>query len=115
MHQSMDRMLVSRNCVTIELSFLVGINQMGLFSFLQPISDDDTNKRRKYARFLPRIVDRPVEYRLELIDDNDRILSTLIVYRHFMHQNVERREIEIGRIRGTLFTRKGIVINSVSN
>uniref|UniRef100_A0A914XUK4 Uncharacterized protein n=1 Tax=Plectus sambesii TaxID=2011161 RepID=A0A914XUK4_9BILA len=84
-----------------------GIHPMALFTTLE-----QSPGQREGLLFAPRRAHQPVIYRFRMLNGHgeanrsDCITETL-VERHFLHPAVERREIEIGRLRGTFFCLKG--------
>ena len=97
-----------------------GIDGMGLFwSMLQ------VPGQRKGIRFITRDVTRPMEFKVSLFDGHvmsdgkasspkeataklPMPLANATILRTYLSENVERREISVGRMRGTLFVPKGI-------
>uniref|UniRef100_A0A914WNK0 Acyl-CoA thioester hydrolase/bile acid-CoA amino acid N-acetyltransferase domain-containing protein n=1 Tax=Plectus sambesii TaxID=2011161 RepID=A0A914WNK0_9BILA len=83
-----------------------GIHPMGLFTTLE-----QSPGQKAGLRLMPRIVDQPMVYSFEIFNGhgdvtNDNVIANTTAERHFIHPAVERREIEIGRLRGSLFCLK---------
>eukprot|EP00795_Rhopilema_esculentum_P012915 gene12915-3670_t len=96
-----------------------GIDNMGLFWSMLLVPG-----QRKGVRFLARDVTKPMEFRVFLFDrhvmsqgnvDNPKQaveklpepLAKTKILRTYLADHVERKEISVGRIRGTLFVPKG--------
>ena len=96
-----------------------GIDNMGLFWSMLAVPG-----QRKGARFIARDVTKPMEFRVFLFDrhvmsqgnaDNPKQavqelpepLAKTKILRTYLADHVERKEISVGRIRGTLFVPKG--------
>uniref|UniRef100_A0A914VQ36 Uncharacterized protein n=1 Tax=Plectus sambesii TaxID=2011161 RepID=A0A914VQ36_9BILA len=83
-----------------------GVHPMGLFTTLQQSAN-----QRSGLPLVPRNIDKPMQYRFSLINghgfhESASTIDTVLVERHFMHSEVDRHQIEVGRIRGALFLPK---------
>ena len=104
-----------------------GIDDMGLFWSMIPAPGE-----RKGLRYIPGNIDKPIDFKIELFhghvqntvavsgnmrggapinhgasDPPVKAIATTTVQRTYTAENVERIEIEFGRIRGALFVPKG--------
>ena len=98
-----------------------GIDDMGLFWSMIPAAGE-----RKGLRYIPGNNEKPIEFKIELFhghventepasrnmkdgasDPRVKAIATTTVQRTYTAENVERIEIELGRIRGALFVPKG--------
>ena len=96
-----------------------GIDNMGLFWSMFAVPG-----QRKGTRFITKDVTKPMEFRVFLFDGHvmsqsnaesvmqalenlPKALARTAILRTYLAENVERVEIKVGRIRGTLFVPKG--------
>ncbi len=89
----------------------VGSDGMGLFWSMAPAPG-----QRKGLRYTARNLHSPIKFNLQLFDghthkqngeeEDGKILATKTVLRTYLFPNVERIEVNVGRLRGTLFVPK---------
>eukprot|EP00794_Sanderia_malayensis_P017004 gene17004-18717_t len=85
-----------------------GIDEMGLFWSLRPAPG-----QRRGLRYIPKNIDKPMKFKLELFDGHiescpeKTLLASTTVLRTYSAPWVEKKEINVGRLRGSLFLPKG--------
>eukprot|EP00794_Sanderia_malayensis_P017003 gene17003-18716_t len=86
----------------------IGIDEMGLFWSLRQAPG-----QRRGLRYIPKIIDKPMKFKVELFDGHidscseKTSLASSTVLRTYLAPWVERKEINVGRLRGSLFLPKG--------
>eukprot|EP00794_Sanderia_malayensis_P017002 gene17002-18715_t len=86
-----------------------GIDEMGLFWSLRPAPG-----QRRGLRYIPKNIDKPMKFKVELFDghidsypEEKTLLASTTVLRTYLAPWVEKKEINVGRLRGSLFFPKG--------
>eukprot|EP00794_Sanderia_malayensis_P017001 gene17001-18714_t len=85
-----------------------GIDEMGLFWSLRPAPG-----QRRGLRYIPKNIDKPMKFEVELFDGHiescseKTLLASTTVLRTYLAPWVEKKEINVGRLRGNLFLPKG--------